>query len=52
MSQKGRPLMPQKNVALKGVPFDSRIANINHMSYNVKDKNMEEKKLWKVKNMK
>lgn len=41
MSQKGRPLMPQKNVALKGVPFDSfdsRIANINHMSYNVKDK--------------
>ncbi len=44
--------MPQKNVALKGVPFDSRIANINHMSYNVKDKNMEEKKLWKVKNMK
>ena len=35
--------MPQKNVALKGVPFDSRIANINHMSYNVKDKNMEEK---------
>lgn len=47
--------MPQKNVALKGVPFDSfdsRIANINHMSYNVKDKNMEEKKLWKIKNMK
>lgn len=43
MSQKGRPLMPQKNVALKGVPFDSRIANINHMSYNVKDKKMEEK---------
>ena len=51
MSQKGRPLTPQKNVALKGVPFDSRIANINHMSYNVKDKKWR-KKLWKIKNMK